>query len=195
MMGGSVWSSGGKRMGFRASAVALLSSAYDISDNRIVDPAALPTGKYDFIVSLPDHQSEALQAEIRKKLGLVAEKEMRETPVLRLKVARRDAPGLKAAAGPDPTRGSGSRSSGGHFTCNNQSISSLRSFLENRMKMVVIDETGLDGQYDIDLKWSEPGGYQNPDPEALKQVVLDQLGLELTPSTQSIEMLVVKKAK
>ena len=194
MMGGSVWSSNGKRMGLRASAAALLSSAYDISVNRIVDPEALPTGKYDFIVSLPDHQSGALQAEIKKKLGLVAEKQMRERGVLLLKVARRDAPGLKAESGPNPNGGSGSRSSSGQFTCDNQPISTLRSFLEGRMKTIVIDQTGLNDRYDIDLKWSESGGYQNPDLEALKQALLDQLGLELKPATQSIEMLVVKKA-
>ncbi len=194
MMRGTVWS-GGKVMGFASSVTALLSEAYDISEYRIVNAAELPTGKYDFIVSLPNHQTEALQAEVKKKLGLVAKREMRETEVLLLKVARQNAPGLAPAAVPSKSRGSGARSAAGQFTCNNQPISSLTSFLQNHLRTPVIDKTDLSGRYDIDLQWSEPGGYQNPNPEALKQAVLDKLGLELTPDTQSIEMLVVEKVK
>jgi uncharacterized protein (TIGR03435 family) len=192
--GGSVWSGRGKRMAFRASVAVLLSSAYDISEYRIVDSATLPPDKYDFIVSLPNHQAEALQAEIKRKLGLVARKEMRETDVLLLKVARQNAPGLKPADGPDSSGGSGERSDDGKFTCNNLPISALRSFLENWLRTPVIDQTALTDNYDIDLKWS-PGGFMNPDVEALKQAVLDTLGLELVPSREPVEMLVVEKAK
>jgi uncharacterized protein (TIGR03435 family) len=57
----------------------------------------------------------------------------------------------------------------------------------------VIDRTGLAGRFDVDLKWDEQVEGQNPD--AFKQVLLDQLGLELVPSRESVEMLVVEKAK
>jgi len=44
------------------------------------------------------------------------------------------------------------------------------------------------------LRWNETGNVE-ADHEALKQALLDQLGLELVPSRQPIEMLVVEKAK
>lgn len=192
MRGGTVWSSNGKKLGFSSSVSSLLADAYGISESRMVNPAALPKDKYDFIVSLPEGQSEALQAEIKKKLGLVAKTETRETDVLLLKVATANAPGLAPGA---TGGGGGSMNSGaGKFTCNNGRISGLVNFLERRLKIPVIDQTGLTAKYDIDLEWEEPS-YQNPNPEALKKAVLDTLGLELTPATESIEMLVVSKTK
>ncbi len=59
--------------------------------------------------------------------------------------------------------------------------------------MPVIDDTGLSGRYDLEFKWPEDP--VNPDPEVLKPALLDQLGLELTPAIQTIEVLVVEKAK
>jgi len=191
--GGTVWSDRGKRMGFSTSVGSLLSDAYGIREDRIANAAALPKDKYDFIVSLPSHQSEALQAAIKKKLGLAAKREMRDAEVLLLKVARPNAPGLEPAS--VPASGNSARSSTGQYNCTNQPISNLADFLEDRLKTPVIDQTDLAGQYNIDLRWSEPGGYQNPNLNALKQAVLDNLGLELVPATQPITMLVVEKAK
>ena len=62
------------------------------------------------------------------------------------------------------------------------------------MKKPVIDETGLAGHYHIDLTWNEQDD-ADPNHHALKKALLDQLGLELVPDHQTIEMLVVEKAK
>jgi hypothetical protein len=43
------------------------------------------------------------------------------------------------------------------------------------------------------MKWDGTGHYYFSNPDGLKRVVLDQLGLELVPSRESIEMLVVEK--
>jgi uncharacterized protein (TIGR03435 family) len=58
----------------------------------------------------------------------------------------------------------------------------------------VIDQTGLTNNFDIDLKWKQ-SNWREPNPDGLKQAVLDQLGLELAPSREPIEMLVVEKVK
>jgi uncharacterized protein (TIGR03435 family) len=60
--------------------------------------------------------------------------------------------------------------------------------------MPVVDETGLTQHFNIDLKWNEKGR-RDPNHEAVKKAMLDQLGLELVPSNMPIEMLVVEKAK
>jgi uncharacterized protein (TIGR03435 family) len=69
----------------------------------------------------------------------------------------------------------------------------LTSFLENYWQAPVIDETGLTDRFYIDLVWDEPQR-QNPNREAMKQVLLDELGLELVSAKKPIEILVVQKA-
>jgi uncharacterized protein (TIGR03435 family) len=56
----------------------------------------------------------------------------------------------------------------------------------------VVDETGLTEHYAIDLRWTELTG-QTPGHDTLKQALLNQLGLELVPGHQPVEMLVVEK--
>jgi uncharacterized protein (TIGR03435 family) len=58
----------------------------------------------------------------------------------------------------------------------------------------VIDQTGLEGRYDIELTLDQPAS-QHPDPVALKQALLEQLGLEVVPGREPIEMLVVPKGR
>ena len=65
--------------------------------------------------------------------------------------------------------------------------------VEHKLNIPVVNQTALTGRYDLELKWN--GDSQHPDPEALKQALLDQLGLQLTPDIQPIEMLVVEKVK
>jgi uncharacterized protein (TIGR03435 family) len=62
--------------------------------------------------------------------------------------------------------------------------------LEGNLQIPVIDQTGLTQTFDIDLKWNQ----HDPQHNTLKQALLDQLGLELVPTTKPVEMLVVEKA-
>lgn len=54
----------------------------------------------------------------------------------------------------------------------------------------VINQTGLTQNFDINLQWNR----NDPQHDGLKQALLDQLGLELAPSRQPIEVLVIEKA-
>ena len=56
----------------------------------------------------------------------------------------------------------------------------------------VIDQTGLTGYFNIDLRWDA----RHPRPaDAVKQAMLNRLGLELVPSRELVEMLVIEKAR
>ena len=55
------------------------------------------------------------------------------------------------------------------------------------------DRSGLAGRFNVDLKWDEQVEGQAPD--AFKEALFDQLGLELTPSREPVEMLVVERVK
>jgi uncharacterized protein (TIGR03435 family) len=66
--------------------------------------------------------------------------------------------------------------------------------LENYFHIPVVDNTGLQGRFDIDLAWDQPD-FEHQNPDALKQALLDELGLELSPAKQPVEMLVVQQSK
>jgi len=66
--------------------------------------------------------------------------------------------------------------------------------LKGRFKIPVIDQTGLSKQYDYYLKWDEKDR-DHLNSTGLQRALLDQLGLELVPSREPIEMLVVEKMK
>ena len=170
--------------------------AYGWRTGRILFADTEPTDRYDFISTLPQGSAAALQAELKRKLGFVGHREMRDMDVLVLKVRRSNAPGLKP-----PIDGRNDGCSRGRYHCDNAPLYSdsahfpgITRFLEEYFEMPVIDQTGLTQNYHIDLKWNERWG-QDPNHDALKQALLDQLGLELVPGREPVEMLVVEKVK
>ena len=188
--------SGGRRIGIAFPFRFIVCFAYDWLPGRIIFTSGDPQKKYDYIVNLPQGSMEALQREIKDKLGLAGRTETRDMDVLVLKVKIPNAPGLK------PPLAAGRIWDGrGRFHCDNQRLStihpssySLAAYLEACVGKPVVDQTGLTQNFDIDLTWNEQDG-QDSNHEALKQALLDQLGLELVPDNQPIEMLVVERAK
>jgi uncharacterized protein (TIGR03435 family) len=184
-------SANGKFLGSGASIRDIVRTTYDKSLARTVLSTELPPGKYDYIANLPRGSAEALQKEIQRKFGVVGRREMRETDVLLLMVKSRNAPGLR----PSTTRRNSSLSNeGNRFSCVNLPLTGLVDYLEYYLGIPVVDQTSLTRRFDIDLKVNEQD-WQQHNPDALKQVLLDQLGLELVPTNMPIEMLVVEKVE
>jgi uncharacterized protein (TIGR03435 family) len=182
-LGWWIWGSrNGKMLGLGQSVPDLLSVAYGIHLDRLIFSVPVPKGKYDFIANLPRFQVEALQQEIEKKFGLTGRRELIETNVLILTVKSRNAPGLKRSAG--QIEGSQTPDS---YVAHDMSLWGLVDYLGSYLGTVVIDGTGLQGDFDIDFKWDST-------PEGLKRVVLEELGLDLVPGgTESVEFLRVTK--
>jgi uncharacterized protein (TIGR03435 family) len=152
-------------------------------------PAELPTERYDVLVNLPSGGREAFQAELKKRFGLIGRNEMQEKDVLILKRTSAPAPGLKIS------KKSGGHSSNGQgtFSMSHQPMTSLTGYLEQILKIPILDQTKLNDQYDIELKWVN--GDITEQMESLKKVLAEQLGLELVPSVESIKMLIVERSK
>ena len=74
-----------------------------------------------------------------------------------------------------------------------QTIGVLANYFEYALKKPVVDRTFLDGRYDCVLDEHLFDG--TSDPNLVKKVGLDELGLELVPGREPIEMLVVEKAQ
>ena len=187
--------SNGQMLGMGQSISNLLAAAYDTSKYQMVFSAKLPDSRYDFIANLPEGNNPALQREIKRRFNLIgARTEMRDTDVLLLTVKYKNASGLKHSANKS-SDGSGNNGAG-HYHWADAPLSELTGFLENYFEIPVVDRTGLAGQFDINIKWAErDADWKHRKPDALKQVLLDQLGLELVPTNMPVEMLVVEKVK
>ena len=92
------------------------------SGNRVILPAGVTDGKFDFSFKDSDRPQEALQAEIKKQLGLAAHREMREADVLVLTVSNPSVIGLAVTKGGNS---SDSRPGPGRFEFANMPIGDL----------------------------------------------------------------------
>jgi uncharacterized protein (TIGR03435 family) len=183
-----------KLIGTGVSGETVVLNAYDFSyPTRVVGSDKLPDGKFDYIASLPMGNEEALQKEAKKKFGLSARVETNEADVLLLKIRNHSASGLRQSPVNSQTGLNTGEDDPGSWSCKNSPLSSLAAYLEKYLQTPVIVESGVTGSFDITLKWKQSNG-ETTIPE-LKQAVLDQLGLELVPSREPVEMLVVEKAK
>jgi uncharacterized protein (TIGR03435 family) len=70
----------------------------------------------------------------------------------------------------------------------------LRPSVLGALDRVVIDQTGLQGLFDIDLTWAVDAGAP-ADVPSIFTAVQEQLGLRLTPTRAAIEVLVIESAQ
>ena len=189
--GGSI-STGQRALGKNVSVKNLVANAYSFDFFRMVLKTDLPAGGFDYMMTPPYKPWTPLQGELKKQFGLTAHTETREVEVLQIKIKDSQPPKFK----PGADGNSGMSSQSGEVKIENQPISTLANWLQGYFGMPITDHTGLLGQYDLSLKWTSNRG--NPDPaerERIKQALLDQLGLELVPGREPVEMLIVEKVQ
>jgi uncharacterized protein (TIGR03435 family) len=173
---------------------SLISLAYGTYPVRIVLPANIPDTKYDMVDTLPFGQNAALQAELKKRFGLVAHTETHETDVLLLQVSR--PAGLQAHVSNGGTPHSEMTGNGEFrvFNFANMKLFDVAKRLEDWFGNPIVDQSGLSGQYSFQLRWSSQLTAKK-DVVDVMRAQLDQLGLKLVPGREPVEMLVVEKAK
>jgi uncharacterized protein (TIGR03435 family) len=167
-----------------AEALAALSIAFDLPERRIVVEAPLPEGRFDLAFATPGGEQELaalMQLAVPAALGVEARRERRTMDVLVLSLPPGGAPRMPTADGR-----SGFKIESRFIRGDAMPISSLAFGLEHAVDRPVVDETGLDGSYAVDLTWKEG------DLDSLREAVRRQLGLELTPAQREVELLVVR---
>jgi uncharacterized protein (TIGR03435 family) len=162
------------------------------SNNRVILPPDVAGGNFDFVLESSGHPQEALQAEIKKQLGLIAHRELRDADVLSLLVLN---PSVTALASAKGGNGSDTGAAPGRrqFEFSNMPIDDLSDFLEVSLGKPVINQTELTQKYSGSLKW-DPQPDQAAELKEIQKLLAEQFGLELVPGRQSVEMLVVTKA-
>lgn len=159
-----------------------------ITSSRTISPPNLPRGGFDLMLTLTNQPS-ALAEEIKRQFGIIAHLENRERDVLLLKVRTPDAPGLNVSKDNNSSAGSGP----GYYKMTGAYMDWLALHLEGRFSMPILNRTELTNRYDVSLRWTTSSGKISS--SEFKKLLLDQLGLELVPSREPIEMLVVEKVK
>jgi uncharacterized protein (TIGR03435 family) len=188
--GGGVWT-GGRRLLRGGSIQTLIANAYDSSELRMVLPADVPADRFDFLSTMSGDWKPELRDQIKKRFGLVAHKETREVEVFRLRVNNPNPSHLKKHNRPDDSSSwTGATQS---MEIKNQSLDGFVGSIESNMGQPILDETGLSGNYDLQLNWRSKPGESVTD--AFRRALLEQLGLELVPDRAPIEVLVVEKVR
>ena len=184
-----------ERIGGRARDFAWdFSLAYNSGPDRLVLPdEGWPTGRFDFLATIPNDPKAGLREAIRKELGLVAHREVRQLDVLVLKAGPRTAASLPGSE--NPLDGFPAIDAG-HFQLGNITMGDLACRLSfHYLGMPIIDETGLGEQrYNVNLHWN-PKVTGDAQKQEIERALREQLGLETAWDHRSVEMLVVEKVQ
>ena len=146
-----------------------------------------------------------LQSMMRKLLverfGLVSHTEQREIPVYALTLAKSGMKLQNSAGDPNGPPTENDSENGGQRTMRmtNASMNELRLLLTFFLDRPVVDQTGLAGRYDFQLKWTfdERDGSRAPtDGTAAPGIftaIQEQLGLKLEPVKTMTDVMVIDK--
>jgi len=191
-------------MGISVDLKQIFETAYQVGPLHTVVTGNLPADKYDFIAKLvgpmephknmpqDENWTIALQKELTRKFGIQARMEMRDTDCLVLRPANTGTQGFTPST--SMPGGHALVEKPGSLSFHQQPAGTLIGTIQRNFKVPIVNETGLDGAYDFTLQWDEPDP-KHPNLDGLKQALHDQLGLDLVPSREPIEMLVINASK
>ena len=144
----------------------------------------------------------ALQSLLADRFGLKLQRDTRTVPIYALVIAKggpklRPLPPDPGAGSPKTERGNSVVERIGHMTAKAIPITSLaeRLTLMPDCDRVVLDRTGLTGDYDLKLDWTEENGKEVPaDAQypGLFTALQEQLGLKLEPQRGPVAVVVVE---
>jgi uncharacterized protein (TIGR03435 family) len=182
----------------KASLEDVIPEFFDISPKLIFGKNKLPEGLYDISAIAPPDNLPELKRQFADKLkanfGIEIQTKKQNVKVYVMTVCSTNAPGIKQVQ----RRGGGGQRPGG-FYLNGTKMDVIVSFMELSLDKPIINETGLAGLWSVDVKWqmaeSELNSDSNPDSDKVIKAVREQLGLELTSTNRTLEVLEITKAR
>ena len=207
--GGTSRATPGRYQGTNVTLMRLINLAYRPVQEFEGGPDWINTEHFDVDATAEGTPTQAqmlamLRAMLAERFALQVRQETRERPVYALALARRDgkAGALLKRADDAPCPG-GPGTCGvslGDGTLNSRSITMAR--LAGELSFVgrkVIDRTGLDGAFDVNLRWTPdaPGAAPGTDGNlpSIFTALQEQLGLKLEPTTGPVDVVVIVRAE
>ncbi len=217
--GGTSRAQPGRYQGINVTLKRMITLAYRPVQEFVGGPDWINTAHFDVDARAEGSPSqeqmlEMLRTMLADRFKLVVHKELKESPVYALTLARRDGrpgsrltPSAAECQPPDSGRGApspqapaprcGFRLGDGVLSGRGATMSRLAGEL-SFVGRQVIDRTGLTGSFDIDLEWTPdaPGAAPSPDAgPSIFTAIQEQLGLKLEPSTAQLEIVVIDSAE
>jgi uncharacterized protein (TIGR03435 family) len=189
-----------------ASLMVLLMRAYDVHSRQILGPEWLGTKHFDVAAKLPDGANmkqipKMFQALLAERFKLRAHNETKILPGFALIVGK-GGPKMKTAEGERDLR----RSAGAQELRikGKGTMTQLAEVITDCLDRTVIDMTGLDGMFEVDLNWAREEGPEMPLSVTPGQreasvapsgpsifTVLQELGLKLEPRKTPADFFVI----
>jgi len=172
----------------------LIERAYGVQPFQVTGPDWMEDLHFDVMAKYPPDTKDAdrlpmLRTLLEDRFKLAAHRESKEVPGYALVVAKS---GFKLKPVEPGAGGTDSEGAGSAVTLKATKISmaSLADFVGRRLGEMVVDQTGLDGVYDFELRWTQDG--QNPNGrDAELHDVISTLGLRLQAQKVPVEVVVV----
>jgi uncharacterized protein (TIGR03435 family) len=184
----------------------MLQMAYGVQKDQIAGAPEWVRTEHFNVDGVPDVEGgpdvQQFQGLVRKLLaerfGLKLHHEQREMPVFALTVAKGGTKMVRSTGDPNglPQENSGGGSIRNiRFT--NTSMPDLALLLLVEVDRPVVDQTGLQGRYDFQLKWSkDESSTGDPNaPPGLFTAIQEQVGLKLQPVKAPADVLVIDKVE
>jgi len=219
---------GGRFIAIGATLRLLVAGAYD-GVQIVGGPAWTDAERFDITARAssevaPTEMRLMLRSLLADRFKLVVHTEPREQPVYVLSVARsdrrlgpklresdaacaKDAPNFVPTVPGGPPACGDFRMSARSMIARGMFMPMLARVMRGRVGRQVIDRTGLEGAYDLELEWSSDLGLQQAPPGAagateltpeglsLFTAMQEQLGLRLQPDRGSVDVLVIDSAE
>jgi len=167
--------------------------AYGVKDYQVAGPDWLGSQRYDIVAkaeaSVPDDRLMAmLQALLAERFKLAIHRDTKERAVYALVVGKNGARLHEVEAGPQR-----SLNKRNYLSAQKISMSQLADSLSRPVNLPVLDMTGIEGVFDIELKWApEEDSANGP---SIFTAVQEQLGLKLEQRKGPMEIIVVDHAE
>jgi bla regulator protein BlaR1 len=181
---------------FHATLRSLIASAYGVSESQVVgrdwskDPIYQISA--DGPPSLLKPGNTMMRDLLAKHFGLVVTVARKQLQGYALRISSGGTKLAPSASGP----GAGSFSPNGldmtHFP-----VGSLVTYLQtnDELRAPVVDQTGLEGNYDYKVSWALPAAGAPTDPAAVAKALEEQLGLHLEASSVNVDVISVVSVK
>ncbi len=180
----------------KAGLADVIPEFFDISPKLVFTKTKLPEGLYDISAIAPPDKLPELKRQFADKLkaifGIEIQTKKQNVKVYVMTVCSTNAPGIKQVQ----RRGGGGQRPGG-FYLKGTKMDGIASFMELSVDKPIVNETGLAGLWSVDVKWqmakSELNSDSNPDPDKVIKAVREQLGLELTSTNRTLDVLEITR--